>query len=758
MFSKDKPEPVWPDVPPSLNHDSFELSDARKPDDAPAPPHDTAGDITPYLGLRARLSQIWFNRWTVLLILVLVRVLILIGSLNTDLGEAKQKALSACTDVEDIGSAMASMPHYLSVGVNQLTATSIEKAVHAMVDVLMDIITGVEAIILFAIDIYIGTYVCLTTALIHGALDLMVAGVNDTTQFMNSAITSITGDMDSAVASIQSDINSVFSKISDASEIFGDNFTPPQINLTAQINELRNIQVNGTQFAGGLTQLNTTIPTFSQVENYTKDAISIPLNLVKTMVNSSWGGYTFDQSAFPVAQKQSLTFCSDNNDINNFFQDLYEIAATAKIAFVVAVLVLAVLVCIPMTWLEIRRYRKQRQHAQIFIKHGFDPMDVVYIASRPVTATAGIRLASRFSGKRQLLVRWAVAYGTSFPALFVLSLALAGFLSCLGQLILLRAIQKEAPALAAEVGDFAADVVNTLESASQQWANDTNRVITNFNNDINSDVLGYVMNATTAVNTTLVDFQSNMTAALNDFFGNTPLAVTVNGVVNCLLGLKIDAIEAGLTWVQDNAHVDFPLLPDDIFSVGANESISGDSSLTSFLATPSTVTTDQIDAAVDQVINALQNSLVQEALISTGLLLVYVIVVLLGIVCALARLATPGRTRGDGGQRFYTDDGRPPLSPRGPRQHWRRAAPDAAATRFPQFNESSSNSNSGGGRGRGDGSAATEDWQAMSARDEKLALAAQAQQSRVRGGKAGGLRSPGHSRGSSYGQMEDADM
>lgn len=74
------------------------------------------GDITPYLGLRARLTQVPINRWTVLLLLVLARMLILFGGLNTALGNAQEEATAACASVEAVGSTLASMPYYMSFG------------------------------------------------------------------------------------------------------------------------------------------------------------------------------------------------------------------------------------------------------------------------------------------------------------------------------------------------------------------------------------------------------------------------------------------------------------------------------------------------------------------------------------------------------------------------------------------------------------------------------------------------------------------
>ncbi|CAK7204331.1 plasma membrane fusion protein prm1 [Sporothrix eucalyptigena] len=661
-FFREKPEAEpYPEVPPSLNHDSFEMQNFKFGNQAaasgpPPPQYDSAGSVTPYLGLRARLSQIWFNRWTILLLLVLARVVILLGGLNDDIGDAEDQALSACTKVEDIGSAMASMPHYLSVGVNDLAADGISKTVQGMVEILEMILTGVEQLILFVINFYIGTYVCLSSALIHGGLDVGIGAADEVTQLMNDAIDDVTKTLSDEVTSVQDTINTAYSAAAKVASVLGGTLTPPTLNFSGVISDLTNIHVDDTTFVKTLETLNSTIPTYDQAENFTKNAISIPFNAVKTILNNTYGGYTFDTSVFPVAQKTSLTFCSGNDKITNFFETLYKIAHDAKIAFLVVLVILAILACVPMTLIEIRRWRSQQRRAKVLAQHGYDPLDVVYIASRPYTAGAGIKIAGRFfknGGKRQLLARWAVAYSTSFPALFVLSLAFAGFFSCICQAILLAAVQKEAPALTSEVSNFAENVVTSLENVSTNWANDANGVILSFQNEINSDVLGYVVNATTAVNNTLNVFTDEISEGISAVFNGTVLDNTVQQIVRCLIGIKIDTIEEGLTWVHDHAHITMPLFPNNTFSAGAAASIGNDSSLTSFLSDPGSVTTDDITAAVDKVVSALHNSLVQEALISTALLLVYIVVVLIGIVHAMMGMMRPDRTRGDGGQRYY---------------------------------------------------------------------------------------------------------
>lgn len=652
MFHNEKSGGV-PPVPPSLNPNSWEMIDL---DDGPqsskqAPPLQprahTAPTITPYLGLRARLSQLWLNRWTVLLILVLVRVVLLTGSLDDNIGDARLEALSACTKVEDIGSAMASMPHYLSVGVNSLASDGITKAVSAMVQVLMLILTGVENLIFFVINMYVGTFACLAAALIHGGLDVAVKVVEGATKVMNDAIGTITDQISDTI----SDVTSAMEKTSKAISNFSGGLIPPlpTLDISDNLDDLRDIKLDSTSLVRDLVSLNRTIPTFDQVENFTKNAIAVPFNFVKEQLNASFGSYQFDRSVFPVARKQALSFCSDNSFINDFFDTLSDIVARAKIAFSVVIPILAVLAIAATAYLEIRRWRREKERARVFTERGFDPMDVVYLASRPTTAGFGIRVASRFRGKNNLLVRWTVAYATSFPALFVLSLAIAGLLSCLCQVIILRAIEREAPALAAQVGDFAGDVVRTLERASTSWADEANGVVLRLQDDINDDVLGWVANATSAVNDTLATFDREIDKAVSAVFDDTVLANTARGLVGCLITRKVEAVQRGLTWVHDHARVTLPLFPDDVFSQGASDSVGADSDLTSFLASPATVTTDEITAAVAKVVDRLERGLVQEALISTALLLVYVIVVLIGVVRALVTAAVKDRTRAEGG-------------------------------------------------------------------------------------------------------------
>jgi hypothetical protein len=649
----------FPGVPPSLNAGDYELRDYG---DNRAPPN-TIPSYTPYLGLRARLSQVWINRWTILLILIIARLLLAIKDINYDIGRAKEEALQACTSVENVGSAMASMPHYLSAGVNSLAADGVTAAVNALMDMLMLSITGVEEIVLFVINMMTSTYVCLIQLAVSGSLEVALDVVKNVGEFFNSTIGDITGTMTTTLGDFEAGLNSFLDKIN-IPALLGSSQDPPTINLTSQITSLNNITLDPTKFNENLNKINASIPTFEQVQNFSNNVIRTPFEFVKREINESMVAYKFDKSVFDVPPKQALSFCSENSSINDFFDGLVNAIYAAKKAFIIVLTILAVLVCIPMAYREIWRWRSMQQRSALIQKNAFDPMDVIYIASRPYTSTTGIKLASKFkSMKAQILARWVVAYATSLPALFVLALGLAGLFSCLCEFIILQILKKKVPELADKVGDFAQEVVGALTNASEAWAVSANEVINSTNTQINNDVFGWVGNSTKAVNDTINQFTDEMSKELNATFGGTVLYEPITGVLNCLIGLKIASFQKAVTWVSDNAHVTFPQFQKDMFSLGAAASLTNSTKDDSFLAAPGDVTSDSITNAIFKVVLKLESGIRQEAIISTCVVCLWLLIVLIGVARAVVAITSREKTRAEGGPVGYTGDSRMPRSP-----------------------------------------------------------------------------------------------
>ena len=526
---------------------------------------------------------------------------------------------------------MASMPYYMAQGVNELSAQGIEKAINGLMQMLIMTVTGVEEIVVFIINLLTQTYVCLITFVVGGSLHAAISVAEDVGSFLNSTVKDVGNDLGTAAGDFENALNGYIKDLEKIGSFStGKDPKPPKIDLTSEINRLNSIQLPAG-YDSELQKLNADIPTFAEVHNFTNNAIKWPFEEVKKLLNESLPKYTMDRSLFPVPAKQQLTFCSDDNGINDFFDELVKMEHLAKKIFLVVIVILAVLAMIPMAWREIRRWKLMKERAQLVKNDAHDPMDAVYIVSRPYTSDFGLKVADKFkSRRRQTLVRWSIAYATTVPALFVLSLAFAGLLACGCQYILLKAIEKEVPKLENQVIGFADKVINQLDDASKQWAVGTNQIINDTSNKINEDVFGWVNTTTTAVNHTLNLFVDGVMDVLNVTFGGTILYHPVLDVLNCLVLMKIEGIENGLTWVSDHAYIDFPMLPNDTFSLGTIQKVSG--SEADILSTGANGgAADAITAAMFHVTNMIEKAIRQEAIISTCLLLIWVIIVLVSI-------------------------------------------------------------------------------------------------------------------------------
>jgi hypothetical protein len=531
---------------------------------------------------------------------------------------------------------MASMPHYMAQGTNELTAQGIERAINGLMQMLIMTITALEEIIVFIINLLTQTYICLITFAVGGSLHAAISIAEDVGHFLNSTAKDVSNDLGSAASDFETAMNSFLADLENIGNFLtGDNATPPKIDLTSEINTLNGLKLP-SGYDSDLQTLNASIPTFAEVHNFTNTALKWPFEQVKQLLNESLPKYTMDRSLFPVPAKQSLTFCSDDNGINDFFEGLIEVEQMAKKIFLITLVILAILAMVPMAWREMRRWKLEQERARLIRSDALDPMDAVYIASRPYTSSAGLKIAEKVSSssRRRTLIRWAVAYATTTPALFVLALGVAGLLACLCQYILLKTIEKEVPKLENQVVGFAGKVIHTLNNASEQWAIGTNHIISNTSDTINHDVFGWVNTSTSAVNDTLNVVVDGIMDVLNVTFGGTVLYEPVLGVLNCLVLLKIQGIENGLTWVQDHAHIDFPLLPPDTFSLGAIQKVGG-SEADILAAGPDSGAGDAITGAMFHVTNFLEAAIRQETIISACIVLIWVIIALIGIGRAL---------------------------------------------------------------------------------------------------------------------------
>lgn len=515
----------------------------------------------------------------------------------------------------------------------------------------MLILTGVEEITFWFIELTMnGVFVCLFSELIEGLLTLLEVAVGDVINAIDASIEPIMTEVSFQVDGATDAIRDVESFINSTVGIF--EAVPKMPNLSGiktEMNKLSNVSTNTDPSAilHGISDVKGAV-NFSSLQRDIQLVIDLPFGIIKTLLNESYGNWTMDSSVFPVANKESLTFCTGDDTLTDFFDVLFALLENAKIIASIGLVILAVLAVIFMAWWEVKRYQRTVLKAETLRDR--EPMDVVYVAARPMTAGTGLWVSKKLSQdpKRQMLVRWCVAYSTSFSALFLLSLAIAGAFSALSQFLVLLAIQKEVPSLAAEVGDFVAAVAGSLAGSSARWADESNAAVRAVQDDLNDRVLGGARNATGALGDALSLFANETQGVLRAALGgDTALYALVDGAVGCILLDRLDEARRGLAWVHEHARVSLPTFPADLFSRGVNNgtaagggggSDNGDPSLAGLLASSSSGAVDEITGAVARVVAAMRSGMVQEGLVALVLLLLYVLYVCLAAAQAVLRM------------------------------------------------------------------------------------------------------------------------
>ena len=217
-----------------------------------------------------------------------------------------------------------------------------------------------------------------------------------------------------------------------------------------------------------------------------------------------------------------------------------------------------------------------------------------------------------------------------------------------------KAIEREIPVLTNEIVNFTDKVVGELNNASMSWANGVNNVMMDTSNDINNHLLGWVNTSTTAVNNTLNTFVEQTMDVLNQTFGNTPLYGPITGVFNCLIELKVQGIQNALTWVHDNAHISVPTIPNDTFSLGAIAKMTHNGGVSDLLSHPSSTTSDDISAIVNDVTGIIAATIKQEAIIAVMILVLWLILVIISLVRTWFLFARRDKLRGEAGNQYVT--------------------------------------------------------------------------------------------------------
>ena len=361
---------------------------------------------------------------------------------------------------------------------------------------------------------------------------------------------------------------------------------------TPNLSALQNIRLP-SEIDGGLRKLNNSLPTLNDLKAKMDDLIQIPFEKMKSEVNSTLANYQFDQTVLPIPAQTELTYCQDSMDLTPIDTLSAKIHHAARVGVGILVILALLVIAFYMLWqwLEYRGLQKHVERTMIAFKSGQDEkesslailsedqaslykmMSFLQLSQHAFLASIFLPRAHRIGirttdGINRL--RWWLAWITHPFPLAILAMGIVGLI---GVLIQMAAIKVGENHLKGEIvtmlddnaAQFQQAINDHLQTISKDFANRSNAIITDAQDELNDGLLKWVGVTTSTMNLTLNEFMDGIADVVNMTFANTPLFTPVQSFVDCVLGQKVVGIEKALKWIHNNAHVTFPLVNETMF-------------------------------------------------------------------------------------------------------------------------------------------------------------------------------------------------
>ncbi|ODV75088.1 pheromone-regulated protein PRM1 CYBJADRAFT_149001 [Cyberlindnera jadinii NRRL Y-1542] len=593
---------------------------------------------TAYLKLKARLSQVWLNKYTIVLILMAIKLFIFGISLKSSLQTAQYYTLSSCSTVDSLASNVVSIPHYLSRSANHLIERSVEGINDATVDSVQMTLTIAENLIVFALELMLGTYTCLLTSAVDAVVDVAIDTSGEVIGWVNDTLGTATEEVEDGLQDISGYINDFLGAVDRAVDfITGDkdegdiDDTINQVNLT--LGKLRDLQIPSSVY-DKLEALRDKAPDFNEVLDKAQDLIREPFEYVKNRLenatildNDGESLYVPDLEDFPV--------CSNNEDsIVEFYKGLSGLVHKLVLAFVILFIVIAILVIIPEMYSDYRHWKKL-QMLKEDTEDEHDPITTYETIFNKYPTKAGNLIASKITHTEEtnIQVKWFTSYVFSQRASTVLCLSLAGFILVIVQFLVLDQVQGVINGTDTPFEDISSQLANKVSVSISDWTDSTNDYLDNAEDDMNDQLFSGVRKIAESVNETISDFVDDMNTAIDELFNDTILYDAVRSVVGCVIEDKLVRVEEGLTWIYDHAEVTFPRVNEE-YLLKAFGTEDDTSNLHQCQQTSSMLDSakSMLRSLLDLTIDSYREALMIELWISVALLVIWISQVIIGVL------------------------------------------------------------------------------------------------------------------------------
>ncbi|KAJ9477803.1 Plasma membrane fusion protein PRM1 [Pseudozyma hubeiensis] len=556
---------------------------------AGSPPHKSP-ILQPWLGLRARLFLSPISIPLISLLFVATRMLISSNDANDSVSSAKSNLLSACNAAESTASLAASFPHFLASTTNAQLAQSVTSTVHGAARVFDLSMTAIEKVLSYIVNSYKSLFMCFMELLVRGALAVLIEAVQLISQAITAAAQGIRAAIQDSISGVNTILTTAVGGINDVVGVFGQHINAPHIAVP-RLTVLDNITLPH-EIQDGLLKLNATLPTLQQLKQTMDALIETPFEEMRREVNTTLASFQFNHTVLPLPQMQNVTFC-DRIDTSPLDELGDALRGVAKWGLVILLPVAVVIMLIGAGW---ERWKWQRELKAVEMTRSLWPaqhqdlgstrdskenqdvlktenlMSLLTISRHPLISHFSLIFCQRVgirTRRAQDRFAWLLSFLTHPASLACIFTGILGLISVQLQLLLIhRLTHHYTSSIDTSLTHLSSSVIDLVNdhtrNASFAYSNSANTVILQVQSELNEHVFSWVNTTTSTMNATLNQFVDGITDTLTTTFGGTPFNAPLQTFVQCILGQKVAGIEKALTWIHDNAHVDFDMVPADV--------------------------------------------------------------------------------------------------------------------------------------------------------------------------------------------------
>lgn len=477
--------------------------------------------------------------------LFLVKILVFSKALLSGIETLGNQSIEYCTLLNDFSKEAGSLSA-LEIAINEFTEAMIlalEATVKTFCRICIEVLKGIIA---FFIELYLGTFTCLCVSLIGGALDLATDILETITKFVEQAVNGVLKTLNGAILGIEKAVQSISLAFEAIKSVFsgsdGLDITASVQAINSTIASLSSISIP-TLFIDSLRNLSNEIPDFESVMSNFTDLVVAPLDIISGKIDN----FEFRLDYVPM---NGTEFSSPIANCTNVEHTFLRILSTGGTCCTVVIVVLAFAIFASMA-------------AIVYFAVRHSKLENLGITA--LSRESNVDKVARILGdmRHPTLAKFT---GSRTPEWRRMSkfIFLSYSLKCLGAGILMSTCA------GIEFG-----IIKTIESAIKIGttgttnANRSGSRISAYLEEVQNSVDLLVNKANDLFTTPLKDFSSSILVQVESFqtalnstlisvFRGTHFFDPVKTVIYCTIGRKVDKMEQGLRWIEENVAIEFP--------------------------------------------------------------------------------------------------------------------------------------------------------------------------------------------------------